>query len=276
MTTGADGTYSFTDLEAGEYKVVFSGSKSIDLGDYGMTVQNASGGNDADDSDAAAILVENDKGLQELHYGYIELDYMPTAENMNVFVLSDINEDMGLTLAPLNVEKVSTNDETHVLANAVFVLKDSDGNYVTRDEYHRILAAACDGGMEKDYLLIKAFASVGIGVRDLPYFTVANCVNGTFPLPGGRKAVVPESLQKEVLEYCLKHELYSGPIFVTKYGNIIDHSNIIKMMRVTAKNAGVEPGKCTLKKLHGLYCTVKEDVEKKMELLYMQEFDRLM
>ncbi len=147
---------------------------------------------------------------------------------------------------------------------------------LTREEYNRILEAAREIGIGQNYLLIKAFGSVGICIRDLPYFTVANCVNGTFLLSGGRKAVVPESLQKEILQYCLEHKLYSGPIFVTKHGNIIDHANINKMMRNTAKKAGVEPGKCTPRTLNRLYCKVREDVKKQMELIYMQAFDEVM
>ncbi|WP_185154601.1 SdrD B-like domain-containing protein, partial [Flavilitoribacter nigricans] len=88
-TTAADGSYSFTDLEPGDYSVVFS---DLPMG-YDFTDQDA-GGNDALDSDAnpvdgstATVTLESGDNYTDLDAGIL------TGASLGDYVWEDLNGD---------------------------------------------------------------------------------------------------------------------------------------------------------------------------------------
>ncbi len=220
------------------------------------------------------------KYLNEV-YDFLPGEKLLTADVLDGWVESILNE--GFSASTVNLRGSAVNGFLQYFGASGPVIKQYKGaaaNEVqaelTLDEYHRILEAARDEGMFQNYLLIKTFASVGINVRDLPYFTIENCTKGSFMLPCGRTAVVPESLQNGVRQYCRWRGICSGPVFLTKNGKNLNNSNIIKTMHMIAGRAGVAPEKCNPRTLLRLYSRVKKDIEKQMELLSIQTFDRLM
>ncbi|MCD8347916.1 MAG: Cna B-type domain-containing protein [Lachnospiraceae bacterium] len=123
VTTGKDGSYQFTDLEAGTYYVVFSG-----MDGYGLTVQDA-GEDDTVDSDATASVYEDGSGIA---YAYISGITLPELDEMYAYFYESSHNDAGLIAftSGFSLKKVEKGTAT-ALSGAVFVLKNADGQYLT-------------------------------------------------------------------------------------------------------------------------------------------------
>ncbi len=147
---------------------------------------------------------------------------------------------------------------------------------LTRDEYLQLLSYVKERGSERDYLLIKTLATIGIYVTDLPYVTVEACREGVVKLPDDREIVIPESFNQELLSYIESHMLEEGPIFVTKYGKDIDRSNIAHYIKRMGEEAGIEKGKCTASALHRLYENTQKEITQHLMSLHMQEYEKLL
>ncbi|MCD8336405.1 MAG: Cna B-type domain-containing protein [Lachnospiraceae bacterium] len=123
VTTGKDGSYQFTDLESGTYYVVFGG-----MDGYGLTVQDA-GEDDTVDSDATASIYEDGSGIE---YAYISSISLPELDEMYAYLYESSHNDAGFIsfTSGLMIQKVAEGTSVG-LGGAVFVMKDSDGNYLT-------------------------------------------------------------------------------------------------------------------------------------------------
>ncbi|MCD7750500.1 MAG: Cna B-type domain-containing protein [Lachnospiraceae bacterium] len=123
VKTGKDGSYNFNNLEAGTYYVVFTG-----LDGYGLTVQDA-GSDDAVDSDAAATVSEDGSGLENAYIAGITL---PGLSEMDAYLYESSHNDIGLLTftSGLTIRKVEADTDV-TLSDAVFVMQDADGKYLT-------------------------------------------------------------------------------------------------------------------------------------------------
>ncbi|MCC8102237.1 MAG: Cna B-type domain-containing protein [Clostridiales bacterium] len=123
VTTGKDGGYQFTDLEAGTYYVVFSG-----MDGYGLTAQDA-GEDDTVDSDATASVYEDGSGIA---YAYISGITLPELDEMYAYFYESSHNDAGLIAftSGFSLKKVESGTGT-ALSGAVYVLKNADGQYLT-------------------------------------------------------------------------------------------------------------------------------------------------
>lgn len=126
VKTGKDGSYSFINLEAGNYYVVFTG-----LDGYGLTAQDT-GTDDTVDSDAAATVLEDGSGLENAYISGITL---PELSEMDAYLFESSHNDIGLLTftSGLTILKVEA-DTNVVLADTVFVMQDADGKYLTFED----------------------------------------------------------------------------------------------------------------------------------------------
>lgn len=134
---------------------------------------------------------------------------------------------------------------------------------LTKAEYLRLLEAS------KPYPqlnhIIQTICGTGIRVSELKYFTVeairhgevsVNCKNKT------RIIIIPGKLRKLLLDYAKKQNIKSGTIFVTKFGNPVDRSNLWTKMKHLCKTARVNPSKVFPHNLRKLFARTFYKIEK--------------
>ena len=109
-----------------------------------------------------------------------------------------------------------------------------------------MVSKAYENGDEKVAVMFQTICATGIRVSELEYITkeavlegcaVVNCKGKI------RQVIIPKRLQDLLLRYCDEKGIESGSIFLTKKGKVIDRSNIWRIMKNNAKQAGVDEGK---------------------------------
>ena len=130
---------------------------------------------------------------------------------------------------------------------------------LTRNEYSRLVKAAKESGNERLQLIIQTICGTGIRIGELEYITVkaveqgeaiVNCKGKT------RRVFLVNNLRKILKRYIKRIGLVDGPVFVTKYGNPVNRSNIWREMRKLCKKAKVLASKVFPHNLRHLFARV--------------------
>jgi len=148
---------------------------------------------------------------------------------------------------------------------------------LTRAEYLRLLQTARALGKEKVYLLIKLFGCTSLTVQELPKVTVEAVKAGKVAVSVNRvKSLVriPESLQKELLNYARRIGRLSGPLFLTKEGTPMSRTYVSAEIRRLCAEAQVPDGKGNPRCLKRLYQNTRSGIERNIALLVEQAMDR--
>lgn len=117
---------------------------------------------------------------------------------------------------------------------------------LTEEEYNRLLDAAEQYGKIQVLLMMETICSTGIRVSELQYITTDAVEYGmvNINLKGKNRVIfLPDALRENLRAYMKKENITSGLIFVTKYGNVINRSNIWREMKRLSQIAGVNPKK---------------------------------
>ncbi len=146
---------------------------------------------------------------------------------------------------------------------------------LTRSEYLRLLSTARALGKEREYLIIKVLGSTGVNLLDLPRLTVETAQSGTTVLSGAL-LVIPKCLCMELLDYAKRQGISSGPIFVTKTGNVIQRTNVTKLIQGLCQDARVDEKKANPRCLKKLYQATQAGIRANLSLLMEQTYDRLL
>lgn len=146
---------------------------------------------------------------------------------------------------------------------------------LTRNEYLRLLSTARTLGKEREYLIVKALGSTGVNLQDLPLLTVETAQAGTTVLSGSL-LVIPKCLCMELLDYAKRQGIFSGPIFVTRSGNVIQRTNVTKLIQSLCQDAQVEEKKANPRCLKKLYQATRDGIQANLSLLMEQTYDRLL
>lgn len=136
---------------------------------------------------------------------------------------------------------------------------------LTKEEYKRLVEVAGCRGNERLKLILQTICGTGIRVSELPFITVEAAKNGEARvlLKGKNRIVlIVNDLKKKLLNYAKKHNILSGPIFVTSNGNIMSRSNIWREMKNLCVYAGVNPQKVFPHNLRHLFARVFYSVQK--------------
>ena len=150
---------------------------------------------------------------------------------------------------------------------------------LTRAEYLRLLQAAKALDRERTYLLVKVFALVGPRVGELPQVTAEAVEAGRVLLTdqGARQYVpIPACLRKELLSYARRTGIRSGPIFITRNGRPLRRTQVASEIRALCRDARVDAEKGNPRCLRKLYRATQEDVERSVQLLAEQSYERLL
>ena len=113
-------------------------------------------------------------------------------------------------------------------------------------EYRRLVQQARKSGSERSFLLLQTIASTGIRVSELRGITVEAVRKGQaqIRLKGKTRVILlPRELCRQLLAYCKKKYIRSGPVFITRTGRPLDRSNIWRMLKKLALAAKVRAKK---------------------------------
>ena len=150
---------------------------------------------------------------------------------------------------------------------------------LTRGEYLRLLSAARILGREQTYLLVKVFGNSDLPVQELPRLTVEAARAGMVCIIHRcSKEIIrfPSSVCGELLDYARRRGINSGPIFVTRTGNLIARNNVTAMIRQLCPAAQVPEEKGSPRCLRKLYQATREGMERQVALLVEQAQDRML
>lgn len=106
---------------------------------------------------------------------------------------------------------------------------------LTREEYHRLVAAAEIRGRERLALLLETICATGIRVSEVRYITVeaAHTGRAEVSLKGKiRTILLPGKLCRKLLKYAKDRKIASGEIFLTEAGHSISRKQIWSEMKV--------------------------------------------
>lgn len=129
---------------------------------------------------------------------------------------------------------------------------DVQKNFLTTNEYNRLLTKAVDKGQYRLAVLIQMLASVDIRLTELSYVTVEAVKSGRIELIRNKRSfscVLPPALSVELLRYAEYANIESGIIFCTANGAVWDRVAIWRNIRSLCKEADVDDSKVTSKNL---------------------------
>lgn len=139
---------------------------------------------------------------------------------------------------------------------------------ITREEYLRLLATAKEINKEREYLFVKAFALVGLKMSEVPDFTIELIKEGVVPYEPTRRYLaerrIPESFQKELLDYAERKNIKEGPIFITRTGKLVERTKITSNLKVLCAGSNVQSEKVTPRELRNLYFETVDEVHREM------------
>lgn len=145
---------------------------------------------------------------------------------------------------------------------------------LTGKDYERLVQAARRKGDLMMSMLIQTMGSTGIRISELPFVTVEALQTGRAEIYNkgkSRVVLLPEELTRLLKKYCRKTGIRAGSVFVTKYGNPVDRSNVSKKMKQLGREAGVDTAKVFPHNLRHLFArtfyNIEKDVVRLMDLL---------
>ena len=133
------------------------------------------------------------------------------------------------------------------------------GRELTKQEYQRLIATACELGRVRLALLTETIAATGVRVSEVPYITVEAVQQGKvrIALKGKiRVILLPGKLCRKLQKYAQKQKITSGAIFQTRSGRPLSRRQIWAELKGLCAHAGVAPGKVFPHNLRHLFATV--------------------
>ena len=118
----------------------------------------------------------------------------------------------------------------------------SNGRELTREEYEKLVEAACRKGDEQLALLMETICATGIRVSEVRYITREAAAKGRtqISLKGKlRTILIPGQLCRKLQKYARKKGIGSGELFLTRGGRRLDRRQIWAKMKALCRIAGV-------------------------------------
>lgn len=136
---------------------------------------------------------------------------------------------------------------------------------LTKAEYFRLLNAAKRQNNDRLNLIIQTICGTGIRVSELEFITVeaAKAGQALVNCKGKTRAVfIVKELKKRLLQYAKENRITTGPIFITRNGKPISHTNIWREMKALCAAANVNPNKVFPHNLRHLFARTFYGLEK--------------
>lgn len=149
---------------------------------------------------------------------------------------------------------------------------------LTKVEYLRLLEAAKKKPQLR--LLMETICGTGIRVSELRYFTVEAVGRGEVSVTckaKTRRILLPQKLQRLLLDYARKSHIRAGAIFVTRGGRPLNRSNIWAQMKKLCQEAGIQASKVFPHNLRKLFARTfygrEKDIAKLADILGHSSID---
>ncbi len=155
--------------------------------------------------------------------------------------------------------------------------EDSPQPELTRNEYLKLLRTAKRLDREREYLLVKLFASCDLPVQELGKVTVeAAKAGGMTVVSSGVRSMLhlPGCLCQELLAYAERQSIGVGPIFMSNRGRTMSRASVAQSIAGLSEEAGVPGEKCNPQCLRRLYKATRAAVEASFAVLVEQTMDR--
>lgn len=219
------------------------------------------------------------KYLRDVRY------FLSKVEEVTYENLRDYREDLLESYAPssansmiaaLNQYLIFTDQEMYKLKpvriqKEVFARPERE---IAKSDYKKLVEAAGKNGDGRLALIMETICATGIRVSELEYFTLKALQDGQIRVHNKgkiRDILIPHKLKMKLLYYAKKMGIHTGCIFVTKYGNPVNRSNLWAMMKKLSVQAGVAAGKIFPHNLRHLfartYYSFTKDISKLADLL---------
>lgn len=130
---------------------------------------------------------------------------------------------------------------------------------MTPGEYKRLIATAYRMGREQTALIMETIGATGIRISELKYITVEAVKRGRAEVncKGKKRQIyLIRELQDKLRRYCHKKRIFRGCVFVSRFGNPLDRSNIWSQMKTIGRAAGVSLKKVFPHNLRHLFARV--------------------
>ena len=150
---------------------------------------------------------------------------------------------------------------------------------LTRNEYLQLLQTAKRLDKEREYLLVKLFASCDLPVQQLGKVTVEAARAGSLTVESsGTRSVLhlPGCLCRELLAYADRQYIGGGPIFLSYRVRTMSRASIVQSIAKLSEEAGVPGGKGNPACLRRLYRRTRAAVEAGFAVLVEQAMERQM
>ena len=144
--------------------------------------------------------------------------------------------------------------------------------YLTQEEYRRLVMTAERRGEEKLSLIMQTLCSTGLRISELPFVTVQAVKAGSVCVTNkGKTRLLNFSPQlcRMLLYYCKKTGIREGVIFISGKGAPMDRSVIWRKMKGICQEAGVAEKKVFPHNLRHLFAVTF--YQKKKDLLCLAE-----
>ncbi len=129
--------------------------------------------------------------------------------------------------------------KTYRIQKEVFVSEKMD---LSMQDYRKLVDAARQKGKKRLAMIIQTLCATGIRISELSYLTVESVRKGEIEIyckKKHRKALIPEKLQKLLIEYIKENNIENGVVFRTSRGNAVDRSNVWREMKALKEEAKV-------------------------------------
>ena len=145
---------------------------------------------------------------------------------------------------------------------------------LTQKDFRRLMETAEAEGKERLALLMETICACGTRVSETKFFTVESVKKGVIDVclkSKVRTILLPQKLQKKLLEYAAAREITKGQIFITRTGRGLTRGQIWAEMKALCEKAGVERTKVYPHNLRHLFARTfynySHDIAKLADLL---------
>lgn len=142
---------------------------------------------------------------------------------------------------------------------------------LTRAEYLSALSLARSEGRERDYLLIKSMAVLGLAATALGSLTVDSLERG---LVG--QVPIPGFLVEELRSFAARQGVSEGPVFRGRDGAPLSRSSVAAALRALAARADVRPEGLSAGAVASLRAEALRQIERDLEPLVARAYDGLL
>lgn len=148
---------------------------------------------------------------------------------------------------------------------------------LTRGEYLALLSYARACGRERDYLLAKSFASMGVSSSDLKRITVEAVECGELVLEGQCEPTeIPAFLASEILAFATSEGIEAGPVFRGRDGHPLSRTAVASCLRNLANEAGLPPERCGPGALSALRRSALDEIRESLSPLVRRTYESLL